>query len=90
MNILFYSLLIFGFSYLILKLIANVSSKKLSRFERTTNKLEQICIDNKIDYLTMTLANDSLVTRARNTLASVFLAYKECTHLMFIDADIPS
>ena len=34
MNILFYSLLIFGFSYLILKLIANVSSKKLSRFIR--------------------------------------------------------
>ena len=34
MNILFYSLLIFGFSYLILKLIANVSSKKLSRFVR--------------------------------------------------------
>ena len=34
MNILFYSLLIFGFSYLILKLIANVSSKKISKFTR--------------------------------------------------------
>ena len=34
MNIIFYSLLIFGFSYLILKLIVNVSSKKLSRFVR--------------------------------------------------------
>ena len=34
MNIIFYSLLIFGFSYLILKLIANVSSKELSRFVR--------------------------------------------------------
>ena len=34
MNILFYSLLIFGFSFLILKLIANVSSKKLSGFVR--------------------------------------------------------
>ena len=34
MNIIFYSLLIFGFSYLILKLIANASSKKLSRFVR--------------------------------------------------------
>ena len=34
MNIIFYSLLIFGFSYLILKLIANVSSKKLSKFVR--------------------------------------------------------
>ena len=34
MNIIFYSLLIFGFSYLILKLIANVSSKKISKFTR--------------------------------------------------------
>ena len=34
MNIIFYSLLIFGFSYLILKLIVNVSSKKLSKFVR--------------------------------------------------------
>ena len=34
MNIIFYSLLIFGFSYLILKLIVNVTSKKLSRFVR--------------------------------------------------------
>ena len=34
MNIIFYSLLIFGFSYLILKLIANASSKKISKFVR--------------------------------------------------------
>ena len=34
MNIIFYSLLIFGFSYLILKLIANVPSKKISKFTR--------------------------------------------------------
>ena len=34
MNIIFYSLLIFGFSYLSCKLIVNVSSKKLSRFVR--------------------------------------------------------
>ena len=57
-------------------------------FHRSIINLTNIMIFNKIDYLTMTLANDSLVTRARNTLASVFLAYKECTHLMFIDADI--
>ena len=57
-------------------------------FHRSIINLTNIMIYNKIDYLTMTLANDSLVTRARNTLASVFLAYKECTHLMFIDADI--
>ena len=57
-------------------------------FHRSIINLTNIMIYNKIDYLTMTLANDSLVTRARNTLASVFLAYKDCTHLMFIDADI--
>ena len=34
MNIIFYSLLIFCFSYLILKLIANASSKKISKFVR--------------------------------------------------------
>jgi hypothetical protein len=33
------------------------------------------------------MMNESLITRARNTLAKDFLA-SECTHLMFIDADI--
>jgi hypothetical protein len=33
------------------------------------------------------LMNESLITRARNTLARDFLA-SECTHMMFIDADI--
>jgi len=34
------------------------------------------------------LAADSLITRARNTLLSRFLADKNATHFMFIDADI--
>jgi hypothetical protein len=34
-----------------------------------------------------TIANESLVPRARNTLAAFFLR-SDCTHLLFIDADI--
>jgi hypothetical protein len=33
------------------------------------------------------VTNESLVTRARNMLAHVFLA-SDCTHLLFIDADV--
>jgi len=32
--------------------------------------------------------NESLIQRGRNALAHNFMARKECTHLMFIDADI--
>lgn len=35
-----------------------------------------------------TLAQESLITRARNTIAAEFLGRKDCTHLLFIDADI--
>lgn len=35
-----------------------------------------------------TISNESLISRARNCLTSVFLADKRFTHLMFIDADI--
>jgi hypothetical protein len=34
------------------------------------------------------LANESLITRARNELTRMFLQQKDATHLMFIDADI--
>jgi len=34
------------------------------------------------------IKNDSLVTRARNSLVAKFMAQKDFTHLMFIDADI--
>ena len=48
---------------------------------------------NKFKVHLNTMGNESLVTRARNTLVSQFLDYcekddKSFTHLMFIDADI--
>ena len=42
---------------------------------------------NGIGYIHSTIANESLVTRARNNLVAYFLA-TDCSHLFFIDADI--
>jgi len=44
--------------------------------------------DTGIKYSIQTISNDSLVTRARACLLATFLADKDATHLMFIDADI--
>ena len=41
-----------------------------------------------IQYTVSTLANESLVTRGRNTLTSFFMENTSATHLFFIDADI--
>ena len=41
-----------------------------------------------IQYTVSTLANESLVTRGRNTLTSFFMENSQATHLFFIDADI--
>lgn len=41
-----------------------------------------------IDWTLETMVNESLISRARNTLTAKFLHQKEATHLMFIDADI--
>jgi len=41
-----------------------------------------------IDWTVETTTNESLISRARNTLTAKFLHTKESTHLMFIDADI--
>ena len=41
-----------------------------------------------IDWTMETLTNESLISRARNTMVAKFLANPDSTHLMFIDADI--
>lgn len=40
-----------------------------------------------VEFILRSISNESLVTRARNTLVHEFLK-TECTHLLFIDADI--
>ena len=41
-----------------------------------------------LDWTVETMTNESLISRARNTLTAKFLATPESTHLFFVDADI--
>ena len=41
-----------------------------------------------VEFTLSTLANESLITRGRNTLTSFFMENEKATHLFFIDADI--
>ena len=41
-----------------------------------------------IDWTLETMVNESLISRARNTLTAKFLDMPEATHLFFVDADI--
>ena len=47
-----------------------------------------LCGKYNIQYTVSTLANESLITRGRNTLVSFFMENEAATHLFFIDADI--
>ena len=51
-------------------------------------KWGNVCRQLGIDWTMETMTNESLISRARNTLTAKFLHNKESTHLMFIDADI--
>ena len=51
-------------------------------------ELQNFCRKEEIGLNIQTLGQESLVTRARNTLVANFLDNKEATHLLFIDADI--
>ena len=50
--------------------------------------LSGICAQYGIGVGYATIANESLVTRARNELVNAFLLNTKATHMMFIDADI--
>jgi hypothetical protein len=41
-----------------------------------------------VPFSLVTMGNESLITRARNALLSAFHARRECTHLLFLDADV--
>lgn len=56
-------------------------------YMRSILRLGMMCNRYDIPFTMSTLANESLVTRARNTLTAFFMA-SEATHLFFIDADI--
>ena len=51
-------------------------------------KWANTCRQLGIDWTMETMTNESLISRARNTLTAKFLNNKESTHLMCIDADI--
>ncbi|MBW2314783.1 MAG: hypothetical protein JRH10_11375 [Deltaproteobacteria bacterium] len=55
--------------------------------------LSMIALNNRlvkqgIPFSLATIGNESLITRARNSLVARFLAEEDATHLLFIDADI--
>ena len=43
---------------------------------------------HQIRFRVMTIGNESLITRARNTIISTFYQSQEYTHLLFLDADV--
>ena len=55
---------------------------------RSMMRLAILCNKYDIQYTISTLANESLITRGRNTLVSFFMEHPDATHLFFIDADI--
>lgn len=50
-------------------------------------RTSQLFMSHGINFRITTLRNESLVTRARNIMVAMFLE-SDCSHLMFIDADI--
>ena len=51
-------------------------------------RYSMLAIKHDIPFSLDTMVNESLVCRARNNLVAKFLANKNATHLMFVDADI--
>ena len=57
-------------------------------FTQSMLQLGTICRNAEMDVSFSFMFNESLIQRARNALAHNFMQRQECTHLMFIDADI--
>lgn len=57
-------------------------------FFRSMMRLTSTLNHYGVNFVVSTLANESLVTRARNTMVSFFMENPNNTHLFFIDADI--
>jgi len=51
-------------------------------------QLTAVAATNKVELQFGTIGNESLITRARNTLVQLFMDDEQYTHLLFIDADI--
>jgi hypothetical protein len=62
----------------------NLTESTFMSFIKWSNTARQLGIDWTME----TMTNESLITRARNTLTAKFLNNTDSTHLMFIDADI--
>lgn len=54
---------------------------------KSITELAMYCSNNGIQFYTHYLFNESLIQRARNYIADEFMR-SDCTHLMFIDADV--
>tara|TARA_B100000902_G_C27318609_1_gene922837 strand:+ start:2789 stop:3706 length:918 start_codon:yes stop_codon:yes gene_type:complete len=55
---------------------------------RSMMRLAILCNKYDIQFTVSTLANESLITRGRNTLVSFFMEHPDATHLFFVDADV--
>lgn len=55
---------------------------------RSVLDLQRILLQLNIKHTVYTVGNESLITRARNSIVAIFLGKKELTHLLFIDSDI--
>ncbi len=51
-------------------------------------QLTAVAASKKVELQFGTIGNESLITRARNTLVQLFMDDEQYTHLLFIDADI--
>lgn len=57
-------------------------------YMRSIINLTNILNQNKIKYTLYTIGNESLITRARNSIVAKFIGIDDFTHLLFIDSDI--